>query len=224
MSDIPRNSEQLNTEDVIEALRRNQWCRATTAHELHVHAGTISQHIARARRLGMVVFPDPNASQRTIRTNKQQAGELYVPRDRQPIDHGVVSHVGNDVAAIEEAREVYGRRLDIALASGNWQVAHELVDEARLMTSRKHAKLSPLLEVAIGETEIDTRTQNMLAELGITTIGDLARHSSEEILAIANFGPKALTHVWHCVLKLAALRDLKREMLLLKLEDKHNAD
>lgn len=81
-----------------------------------------------------------------------------------------------------------------------------------------------MLEVAIGETEIDTRTQNMLAELGITTIGDLARHSSEEILAIANFGPKALTHVWHCVLKLAALRDLKREMLLLKLEDKHNAD
>lgn len=217
-------AEQLKTETVIEALRRNQWCQATTAHELRVNVYTIRRHMALARRDGVTLYPDPNrVPARGVQNRKRADGEVYVPREHQPTKRVVVARLSPDTEEIESARETYGRRLDVALASRNWEMAHDLVNEARLEATREDAELAPLLAVAIGETEISTRVQNYLAEIGIHYVGDLAKHGTDEILSISNFGVASLTEVWHAVLKLAAQRDLKRELLLLKLEDKKNA-
>ena len=134
-------------------------------------------------------------------------------------DEKKAEKVAVDPKAIRQASDRYGRRLEIMIARKNWEGAREIIEEAR-RTAQCDEAPPPLLEVPLALTEIPLRAVDSLENsLGVLLVGDLAKVTAGQMLAIPNFGALTLSTVWWSVLKLAASRDAAREDATLELQE-----
>jgi DNA-directed RNA polymerase subunit alpha len=60
---------------------------------------------------------------------------------------------------------------------------------------RKELKWGKLLSTPIGEFQLSVRSRNCLAQINVTTLGDLVRKTEEELLTVRNFGETSLKEI-----------------------------
>ena len=63
------------------------------------------------------------------------------------------------------------------------------------MTTEPEATNNPVLAEHIGELNLSVRARKCTTKLGINTIGDLVRHSAEDLMECKNFGVTSLKEV-----------------------------
>ncbi len=156
----------------------------------------------------------------------QDALELY----KRAVTHfpthvGVLINLGilyEDLEMYDSAILCYQRVLD---AFPNHPKARLFLKDARASSEmhidedaqRKHDRLSQILNLPVSDFELSVRSRNCLKNMGIVSLGDLCRHSEQELLGSKNFGETSLVEI--------------REMLTLKglrlgqfATDKHTTD
>ena len=75
-------------------------------------------------------------------------------------------------------------------------------EEAEVKQDDDKAKLKKLLNMSVNEIELSVRAANCLNNANITTVGQLAMKTEQEMLKYRNFGKKSLNEIKD---KLAAL-------------------
>ncbi|MEM9368003.1 MAG: DNA-directed RNA polymerase subunit alpha C-terminal domain-containing protein [Planctomycetota bacterium] len=164
-----------------------------------------------------------NLYQRAVNTDENHAGALFglaMEKDRQghddeafhlyeraakafPTGVGALINLGlyyEDNNDFDKAQQCYKRILDCypthpqaslymkdASANGNM-----LYDEE---TQRRNDRLAQLLNMPVSNFELSVRSRNCLNKMGIETIGDLTRHTEQELLASKNFGETSLVEI-----------------------------
>lgn len=68
------------------------------------------------------------------------------------------------------------------------------------------------LEMSTAEIALSVRTTNCLEERGIFTVNDLLHCTSDDLLAISNFGEKTLEEVYKALEGIGFFRKSEREM------------
>lgn len=116
-----------------------------------------------------------------------------------------------DPALVAKAESGYCGRLSILIASGNWNAAKAVIDEAE-RNSGHIPEDEPLLEVLLHDAGIPLRECNALESCGVTTIGDLAKIKTRDLLNKTGIGTHTIDVIWWTILKLSANRDAKREV------------
>jgi DNA-directed RNA polymerase subunit alpha len=101
--------------------------------------------------------------------------------------------------ALVQAAAILQRHLDVFVGYDKNAIEFEEVvdtqDEERL-------KLKKLLNMSVNEIELSVRAANCLNNANITTVGQLAMKTEQEMLKYRNFGKKSLNEIKE---KLAAL-------------------
>lgn len=70
----------------------------------------------------------------------------------------------------------------------------------------KRREMCVKLEMNLAELKLQVRTTNCLEEHGISTVGELLKHSPEELLSFPNFGQRTLDEVFLALLELGFVR------------------
>ena len=68
-------------------------------------------------------------------------------------------------------------------------------EEAEEHVSAEQAKLRKLLNMSVNEIELSVRAANCLNNANITTVGQLAMKTEQEMLKYRNFGKKSLNEI-----------------------------
>ena len=68
-------------------------------------------------------------------------------------------------------------------------------EEAPAEQSEENAALKKLLNMSVNEIELSVRAANCLNNANITTVGELAMKSEQEMLKYRNFGKKSLNEI-----------------------------
>jgi len=94
--------------------------------------------------------------------------------------------------AVKEAGAILRHHLDVFA-----QVAHENVEfesESKEISEEQN-RLRKLLNMSVNEIELSVRAANCLNNANITTVGELALKSEQEMLKYRNFGKKSLNEI-----------------------------
>ena len=68
-------------------------------------------------------------------------------------------------------------------------------DETPQQQSQENQKLKKLLNMSVNEIELSVRAANCLNNANITTVGQLAQKTEQEMLKYRNFGKKSLNEI-----------------------------
>jgi DNA-directed RNA polymerase subunit alpha len=68
-------------------------------------------------------------------------------------------------------------------------------EEAEERVSAEQAKLRKILNMSVNEIELSVRAANCLNNANITTVGQLAMKTEQEMLKYRNFGKKSLNEI-----------------------------
>jgi DNA-directed RNA polymerase subunit alpha len=101
--------------------------------------------------------------------------------------------------ALLQASGILQRHLDVFVGYDKNAVEFE---EAELKVDDEKAKMKKLLNMSVNEIELSVRAANCLNNANITTVGQLAMKTEQEMLKYRNFGKKSLNEIKE---KLAAL-------------------
>jgi DNA-directed RNA polymerase subunit alpha len=145
------------------------------------------------------------------RGNDETALELYKQAVANfPTNVGALLNLGllyEDLEQYQQAMICYQRILDsfpddkrARLFFKDAKASSEMhIDEDALKRRDRHAQI---LNLPVSDFELSVRSRNCLRLMGINTLGDLCRHTEQELLASKNFGENSLNEI--------------REMLALK--------
>lgn len=145
------------------------------------------------------------------RGNDEEALELYKrAAARFPTNVGLLFNLGllyEDLEQFEQAVICYQRILDsfpghkrAKLFLKDAQASNDMhFDEE---AQRKRDRMGQILNLPVSDFELSVRSRNCLKNMGIMSLGDLCRHTEQELLASKNFGETSLVEI--------------REMLTLK--------
>ena len=145
------------------------------------------------------------------RGNDEEALELYKRAAANfPTNVGLLINLGilyEDLGQYEQAVLCFQRVLD---AYPNNEKARLFLKDARASnempfdeeTQRKQDRVGQLLNLPVTDFELSVRSRNCLKSMNILTLGDLCRHTEQELLGSKNFGETSLIEI--------------REMLTLK--------
>ena len=122
---------------------------------------------------------------------------------RPPVHVGSLLNLGlmyEDRNHYERARQCYLRILD---SYPNEKRARLFLKDAQASgemffdedAQRKRDRLSQILNIPVTDFELSVRSRNCLQKMGITTLGDLAMTSEQELLASKNFGETSLVEI-----------------------------
>jgi len=181
------------------------------------------QRAATAALIGGRMEEALNLYNRAVNTDENHAGALFglaLENDRLgndgealslyeraakafPTGIGALINLGliyEDNNQFEKAQACYKRILDCypdhprtrlylkdAAATGNM-----LYDEE---AQRRNDRLAQILNMPVANFELSVRSRNCLQKMGIDTIGDLTRHTEQELLASKNFGETSLVEI-----------------------------
>lgn len=181
------------------------------------------QRAATAAQIGGRMEEAINLYQRAVSTDENHAGALFglaLENDRLgnddealrlyeraakafPTGIGALINLGvmyEDNGQYDKAQLCYKRILDChpdhprtqlymkdASATGNM-----LYDEE---AQRRNDRLAQTLNMPVANFELSVRSRNCLQKMGIETIGDLTRHSEQELLSSKNFGETSLVEI-----------------------------
>ncbi|MDR2762446.1 MAG: tetratricopeptide repeat protein [Planctomycetaceae bacterium] len=145
------------------------------------------------------------------RGNDEASLELYKQAASNfPTNTGTLLNLGllyEDLEQYQQAMICYQRILDsypndqrAKLFFKDSKASSEMhIDEDALKRRDRHAQI---LNLPVSDFELSVRSRNCLRLMGINTLGDLCRHTEQELLASKNFGENSLNEI--------------REMLTLK--------
>ena len=145
------------------------------------------------------------------RGNDDEALELYKKGAANfPTNVGLLMNLGllyEDLEQYEQAVVCFQRVLD---AFPNNEKARLFLKDARASNEmhydeeaqRRRDRLGQILNLPVTDFELSVRSRNCLKSMGIVNLGDLCRHTEQELLASKNFGETSLIEI--------------REMLTLK--------
>src|SRR6202012_4925303 len=68
-------------------------------------------------------------------------------------------------------------------------------EESQPQVSQENSKLKKLLNMSVNEIELSVRAANCLNNANITTVGQLAQKTEQEMLKYRNFGKKSLNEI-----------------------------
>lgn len=181
------------------------------------------QRAATAALIGGRMEEAVNLYQRAVTTDENHAGALFglaLENDRLgndeealqlyeraakafPTGLGALTNLGvmyEDRNEYDKAQLCYKRILDCfpghprtslymkdASATGNM-----LYDEE---AQRRNDRLTQILSMPVTNFELSVRSRNCLQKMGIETIGELTRHSEQELLGSKNFGETSLVEI-----------------------------
>lgn len=77
----------------------------------------------------------------------------------------------------------------------NYDEAQVTFDETPQATNQENQKLKKLLNMSVNEIELSVRAANCLNNANITSVGQLAMKSEQEMLKYRNFGKKSLNEI-----------------------------
>jgi DNA-directed RNA polymerase subunit alpha len=92
-------------------------------------------------------------------------------------------------------------------------------EEAGEKVSAEHAKLKKILNMSVNEIELSVRAANCLNNANITTVGQLAMKTEQEMLKYRNFGKKSLNEIKEKLSALGLTLGMKFDAALLEAPD-----
>jgi DNA-directed RNA polymerase subunit alpha len=101
--------------------------------------------------------------------------------------------------ALTQASAILQHHLDVFVGYDKNAVEFE---EAESKVDEEKTKMKKLLNMSVNEIELSVRAANCLNNANITTVGQLAMKTEQEMLKYRNFGKKSLNEIKE---KLAAL-------------------
>ncbi|MBM4020015.1 MAG: tetratricopeptide repeat protein [Planctomycetes bacterium] len=139
-----------------------------------------------------------------LRGEENLAMDYYKQCIQQPPVHeGALMNLGvlyDDAGRYEEAIECFQRVL-----AGNPNHARARLFRRDAQASlemyydeegeRRRDKRNQVLEIPVTDFELSVRSRNCLKKMNIRTLGDLIRHSEQELLAYKNFGETSLQEI-----------------------------
>src|SRR5215216_5195877 len=111
--------------------------------------------------------------------------------DRLLIDVWTDGRISPD-DALTQASAILQHHLDVFVGYDKNAVEFE---EAELKQDDEKAKLKKLLNMSVNEIELSVRAANCLNNANITTVGQLAMKTEQEMLKYRNFGKKSLNEI-----------------------------
>ncbi len=75
----------------------------------------------------------------------------------------------------------------------------------------RRREMSAKLGMNLAELKLQVRTTNCLEDHGISTVGELLKHSPEELLSFPNFGQRTLDEVYLALLEIGFVRRAQRK-------------
>ena len=120
-----------------------------------------------------------------------------------PIHEGALINLGvlyDDLGQYDEAIECFERILAV---NPNHARARLFVRDAKASKvmyydeerERRYDKRSQVLEIPVTDFELSVRSRNCLIKMNIRTLGDLIRHTEQELLSYKNFGETSLQEI-----------------------------
>jgi len=94
--------------------------------------------------------------------------------------------------ALKQASSILAHHLDVFNRTGNEDYAFE---QQANEVSEEQNKLRKLLNMSVNEIELSVRAANCLNNANITTVGELAMKTEQEMLKYRNFGKKSLNEI-----------------------------
>jgi DNA-directed RNA polymerase subunit alpha len=94
--------------------------------------------------------------------------------------------------ALLQASAILRHHLDVFVNYDDSQVEFDQTTEE---TSQENTRLKKLLNMSVNEIELSVRAANCLNNANITTVGQLAMKSEQEMLKYRNFGKKSLNEI-----------------------------
>ncbi len=145
------------------------------------------------------------------RGNDEEALELYKKAALNfPTNVGLLMNLGllyEDLEQYEQAVICFQRVLDAFPTNDKARLFLKDARASKEMhfdeeAQRKQDRIGQILNLPVSDFELSVRSRNCLKSMGIMTLGDLCRHTEQELLASKNFGETSLIEI--------------REMLALK--------
>lgn len=138
------------------------------------------------------------------RGNDNEALELYKRAVvHYPTNVGTLINLGllyEDMEKFDQAVVCFQRVLDsyptnakAALFLKDARASSEMVFDEE--ADRKRDRIAQILNLPVSDFELSVRSRNCLKTMGINTLGDLCRHSEQELLASKNFGETSLVEI-----------------------------
>ena len=94
--------------------------------------------------------------------------------------------------ALTQASAILAHHLDVFVGYDKNAIEFE---EAADKQDEEHSKKKKLLAMSVNEIELSVRAANCLNNANITTVGQLAMKSEQEMLKYRNFGKKSLNEI-----------------------------
>ena len=139
-----------------------------------------------------------------MRGEEQLAIDYYKQCVQQPpIHEGALINLGvlyDDIGRYDEAIECFERILAV---NPNHARARLFLRDAKASTvmyydeesERRRDKRNQVLEIPVTDFELSVRSRNCLRKMNIRTLGDLIRHTEQELLSYKNFGETSLQEI-----------------------------
>jgi DNA-directed RNA polymerase subunit alpha len=139
-----------------------------------------------------------------LRGEEDLAIDYYKQCTQQPpIHEGALLNLGvlyEDAGRYDEAIECFSR---ILKANPNQKRARLFLRDAQASrtmfydeeSERRRDKRNQVLEIPVTDFELSVRSRNCLKKMNIKTLGDLIRHSEQELLSYKNFGETSLQEI-----------------------------
>jgi DNA-directed RNA polymerase subunit alpha len=139
-----------------------------------------------------------------MRGEEQLAIDYYKQCVQQPpIHEGALVNLGvlyDDMGRYDEAIECFERVLAV---NPNQMRARLFLRDAEASTvmyydeesERRRDKRNQVLEIPVTDFELSVRSRNCLRKMNIRTLGDLIRHTEQELLSYKNFGETSLQEI-----------------------------
>ena len=120
-----------------------------------------------------------------------------------PIHEGALINLGvlyEDVGRYDEAIECFNRVLQVNPNHGRARLFLKDAEASKEMFydeegERRRDKRNQVLEIPVTDFELSVRSRNCLKKMNIRTLGDLIRHSEQELLSYKNFGETSLQEI-----------------------------
>ncbi|HUS45458.1 MAG TPA: DNA-directed RNA polymerase subunit alpha C-terminal domain-containing protein [Phycisphaerae bacterium] len=120
-----------------------------------------------------------------------------------PIHEGALINLGvlyDDLGQYDEAIECFERLLAVKPNHARARLFLRDAKASKVMyydeeSERRRTKRSQVLEVPVTDFELSVRSRNCLIKMNIRTLGDLIRHTEQELLSYKNFGETSLQEI-----------------------------
>jgi DNA-directed RNA polymerase subunit alpha len=120
-----------------------------------------------------------------------------------PVHEGALVNLGvlyEDAGRYDEAIECFRRVIQGNPNHGRARLFLRDAEASKAMyydeeSERRRDKRNQVLEIPVTDFELSVRSRNCLKKMNIRTLGDLIRHSEQELLSYKNFGETSLQEI-----------------------------